>query len=166
MLSDKTNRRGEHCEPVMINYMELQKRKNIRLKEYDYAQKGWYFITICTKDMNDYFGEIVDNKVVLNDKGLLLKSIIDDYNRISDDVKNEYYQIMPNHLHIIIRVIANDKHTIGSIVSGLKSKCTRELKIKGLWQRNYYERVIRDQKEYDNIVKYIKENPFRDKYTW
>ncbi len=146
--------------------MELKTRKNLRLKEYDYSQQGWYFITICTKNMHNYFGHIVDNKVMLNDEGIKLKKIIDDYNNVSDKVKNEFYQIMPNHLHIIIRIESDGEHSIGSIVSGLKGKCTRELKIKDLWQKNYYERVIRDQKEYDSIVKYIAENPFRDKYTW
>ena len=146
--------------------MEIKTRKNLRLKEYDYSQQGWYFITICTKDKYNYFGNIIDNKVMLNEDGIKLKKIIDDYNNVSDEVKNDFYQIMPNHLHIIIKIKSDGKHSIGSIVSGLKSKCTRELKIKDLWQKNYYERVIRDQKEYDNIVKYIAENPFRDKYTW
>ena len=144
----------------------MQIRKNIRLKEYDYAQSGWYFITICTKDMKYCFGKIVDNKFVLNENGKLIKKVIDNYNDVSEIAKNEFYQIMPNHIHIIIKLESNGTHNIGSIVSGLKSKCTRELKIKNLWQKNYYERVIRDQKEYDNIIKYIAENPFRDKYNW
>ncbi|MBO6134922.1 MAG: transposase [Lachnospiraceae bacterium] len=146
--------------------MELHKRKNIRLKEYNYTQNGWYFVTICTNNRRPYFGEIINNVVVLNEYGNKIEKIIKDYNDVSTDVINDFYQIMPNHIHIIIRLVTTGKHNIGSIVSGLKSKCTKELKIKDLWQKNYYERVVRDQKEYDSIVKYIVENPFGDKYYW
>lgn len=141
-------------------------RKNIRLKEYDYTQKGWYFITICTKEMKHHFGSLINNRMLLNKNGLALKKLLDDYNKSHDDVKNDFYQIMPNHLHLIIKFDNDSNHSLGSIVSGLKSKCTRELGITGLWQKNYFERVIRNQREYDNIIKYIEENPYRDKYHW
>ena len=144
----------------------MQQRKNIRLKEYNYTQKGYYYITICTKNMEYQFGTLVDNKMVLNKKGEKVKTIVEVYNKISDDIKNDYYQIMSNHIHLIIEFKKNLNKTISNVVSSFKSKCTRELKIKNLWQRNFYERVIRNQKEYDNIVKYINENPFRDKYKW
>lgn len=144
----------------------MQQRKNIRLKEYDYTQKGYYYITICTNNMEHQFGTLVDNKMILNKKGEIVKSIIEEYNKISDDIKNDYYQIMPNHIHLIIEFKKNLNKTISNVVSNFKSKCTRKLKIKNLWQRNFYERVIRNQKEYENIVKYINENPFRDKYKW
>ncbi len=144
----------------------MKLRKNIRLKEYDYKKSGYYFITICTHGMKNYFGEIVDNKVILNEKGLILKDIIEKYNENSLNVKNDYYQIMPNHLHIVIILIDDNKNSISSIVSGLKGKATRELRIKNLWQKSFYERVIRDEKEYNSIIKYINENPFRAKYQW
>jgi REP element-mobilizing transposase RayT len=144
----------------------MQQRKNIRLKEYNYTQKGYYYITICTKNMSQQFGTLIDNKMVLNKKGEIVKTIIEEYNKKSDDIKNDYYQIMPNHIHLIIEFKKDLNKTISNVVSSFKSKCTRELKIKNLWQRNFYERVIRNQKEYDNIVKYINENPYRDKYKW
>lgn len=144
----------------------MSTRKNIRLKEYDYTQKGWYFVTICTKEMKHQFGDIVNNKMVLNENGLKLQKLLDEYNEMHIDVQNDLYQIMPNHLHIIIKFENDNKHSLGSIVSGLKSKSTKDIGVAGLWQKNYYERVIRDQKEYDNIVKYIMENPYREKYSW
>ena len=58
----------------------MQQRKNIRLKEYDYTQKGYYYITICTKNMEHQFGTLVDNKMILNKKGEIVKTIIEEYN--------------------------------------------------------------------------------------
>ena len=144
----------------------MRTRKNIRLKEYDYTKKGHYFVTICTKDMKYQFGTISDNVMCLNKNGLTIKQIIENYNLTHENIKNDYYQIMPNHIHIIIELKTDLEKSISNIVSNFKSKCTRELKIKNLWQRNFYERVVRNQTEYDNIVKYINENPFRDKYNW
>ena len=141
-------------------------RKNIRLKEYDYTSKGYYFITICTKDMKHCFGKLEDNIMILNDWGIKVQNVIESFNNTSDDIKNDYYQIMPNHIHIIIEIKNNINKSLSNIVSGLKGKCTKELKTKGLWQKGFYERVIRDEKEYNNIVKYINENPYRDKYQW
>ena len=69
----------------------MQQRKNIRLKEYDYTQKGYYYITICTQNMEYQFGTLVDNKMVLNKKGEKIKIIIEEYNKIRDDIKNDYY---------------------------------------------------------------------------
>ena len=70
-------------------------RKNIRIQGYDYKKAGYYFITICTKDMKELFGSIIDNKMQLNEKGNIIKNIIESYNENSKNVKNEYYQIMP-----------------------------------------------------------------------
>ena len=144
----------------------MHQRKNIRLKEYDYTQKGYYYITICTKNMQHQFGSVVDNRMILNENGKLIESIIEEYNKNSVKIKNDYYQIMPNHIHMIIEFKDKLNLNISQVVSHFKAKCTKELKIKNLWQKNFYERVIRDQKEYDAILKYINENPYRDKYNW
>lgn len=152
--------RGEACEPEI--YME--KRKNIRLKKYDYGSKGKYFITICVKGMRYIFGELVDNKMILNNNGNIAKNIILNFQNKNYGI--DYYQIMPNHLHCIIDIKENGKYKLSHIVSRLKSKIANLTKISGMWQKGYYDRVIRNQKEYDNIVKYIINNPFRDKYNW
>ena len=142
----------------------MKKRKDIRLKKYDYSSKGMYFVTICVKEMRYLFGTLIDNKMEFNEYGIKLNNTI-------ANLKNEkyevlFYQIMPNHIHIILE-LKNDKLIqLFNVISKLKSECTFRMGLKNIWQRGYYERVIRDQKEYENIVKYINENPFRDKYHW
>lgn len=144
----------------------MKTRKNIRIEGYDYTEAGYYFITVCTKDKREVFGRINNDQMILNSKGVLVKSILENYNTKSTNAKNDFYQIMPDHIHLIIRFIENNNENISTVVSRLKGKCTRELKIKDLWQRNFYERIIRNEKEYVNILEYIKNNPYKDKYIW
>lgn len=139
-------------------------RKNIRLKEYNYSSKGKYFVTICVKKMKYIFGELDNNKIILNNSGNKLENVIINFENESYNI--DYYQIMPNHVHLIIEIKKENGLTLSQIVSKFKSEYTRLIKTSSIWQRGYYERVIRDQREYDNIVKYINENPFRDKYNW
>ena len=146
------------------NIKNMKTRKNIRLKEYDYNKKGYYFVTICTKDMKNIFGEIKNNKMQYNQYGKLFKETIDSFN-INNAVIS-FYQIMPNHLHIIFEFETDLDKTLSKIISIFKSRCTYKIGLKNIWQRGYYERIIRDEKEYNNIVKYIIENPYRDKYNW
>ena len=142
----------------------MQKRKNVRLKEYDYSSKGMYFITICTKEKMDVFGKLVDNNMIFNDYGNKLNDILMSFE--NEKYKIDYHQIMPNHIHFIV-IIKDDKLIdLSKVISQIKSKCTNLIKYKNLWQKNYYERVVRDEKEYNNIVKYINENPYREKYNW
>lgn len=164
MYCDHKKSRGEQCEPVRRKNMKT--RKNIRLQEYDYSTKGLYFITICTNQMKDLFGQIIDDEVVLNEKGNIVKKIIEEYNLKSEDVKNDYYQIMPKHLHIIIELLNDNKVSLSNVVSGIKGKITKELHAHNIWQKSYYERIIRNEKEYVNIVEYIVNNPYRGKYNW
>ena len=142
----------------------MQTRKNIRLKEYDYSSKGMYFITICTKDKKDVFGKIVDNKMIFNDYGNKLNDILMSFE--NEKYKIDYYQIMPNHIHFIVNIKDDNLIDLSKIISQIKSKCTNLIKYKNLWQKNFYERVVRDEKEYNSIVEYINENPYRDKYGW
>ena len=114
--------------------------------------------------MKYIFGELIDNIMILNENGNKIKEVITNFENEKYDV--DYYQIMPNHVHFIIYIKIDNKVKLSQIVSSFKSKCTNMIKISGMWQRGYYERVIRDQKEYDSIVKYIDENPFREKYHW
>ena len=114
--------------------------------------------------MKDIFGKIDNYIVILNKNGQLLKNTIDNLN--IENIKISFYQIMPNHLHIIFEFEKDISKTLSSVVSLFKSRCTYFVGIKDFWQRGYYERVVRDENEYNRIVKYINENPYRDKYNW
>lgn len=142
----------------------MQKRKNIRIKEYDYSSKGMYFITICTNNNKNIFGNIIDFKMIFNEYGEQLNEILMSFN--NQKYKIDYYQIMPNHIHLIIELKNNGMIDLSNAISQIKSKSTNLLQYKNLWQKNYYERIIRDENEYNNIVNYIVENPYREKYNW
>ncbi|MCX6146828.1 MAG: hypothetical protein NTW25_06195 [Candidatus Kapabacteria bacterium] len=94
---------------------EIHKRSTIRLKEYDYSQAGFYFITICTKDRENIFGAIENNEMLLNEFGIVINQII---NELSNRFKNiiiDKYVIMPNHVHLIIQISKEDNTNVGAI---------------------------------------------------
>ena len=154
-------------------------RRSVRLKQYDYSNNGYYFITICTQNRINVFGEIENNQMILNKNGLILKiwllNLINRFGIIIDE-----YQIMPNHIHFIIKIVGanhdspkkNDELNIrairesplhqrsmlSKIIGYLKMNVSKEIGLK-IWQRNYYERIIRNEKEYLKIKEYIKLNP-------
>jgi len=166
--------------------MIIHHRRSIRLKNYDYSQPGSYFITLCTIGKSQLFGEIIDGEMVLNDVGKTVEhrllAIPDHY----QDVELDQWVIMPNHIHAIIVIYPDDvvgaRHasplqlykskihgpkprSIGSIVASFKSAATKQINIlhntpgHSLWQRNYYEHIIRDEKELNRIRRYIINNP-------
>ncbi len=161
-------------------------RKSIRLKGYDYTQAGAYYVTIVTYHRDCLFGEIVNEAMILNEFGKIADEC---WRAIPDHfpfVELGAYVIMPNHAHGII-VIRNDESTtvgathasplripnsrphgatprsLGAIVGSFKSAVTkrvgRELNATGIWQRNYYEHIIRDEKDLQNKSDYINANP-------
>lgn len=77
-------------------------RKNQRLKNYDYSQSGYYFVTFCTKGRIDYFGEIIDGKIILNDYGKIVRESFFKTQEIRNEIMFDEYIIMPNHIHAII----------------------------------------------------------------
>ena len=80
-------------------------RRSIRLKGYDYSADGLYFITICTKDRNHYFGRVIDGKMVLNERGLIVKNEwLNTINVRKDEVILHEYIVMPNHFHAIVEI--------------------------------------------------------------
>ncbi len=159
---------------------QLPKRKHVRLKDYDYSQTGYYFITICTKDKKNLFGEIVgaDDPVCpkatiqTNKIGEIAIECWEKINHIYDNVKTKEFCIMPNHIHGIIEIEAGGqgRPPLPKIIQGYKSVTTRmcfKYGIKNLWQRNYYEHIIRNEDDYLNTCEYIENNLLKwteDKY--
>ena len=158
------------------------KRKRNRLKEYDYTQGGYYFVTICVNDRNDYFGIIKNAKCVLNDYGKTIKRILENIPVLYPYVNIDYYIIMPNHIHAIIIIdpaenvsvvtsrdlsLTNKSKpkvkSLSEIIGAFKTMSSKELHKMGLkefkWQRSYYDRIIRNEKELYQIRKYIEQNP-------
>ena len=205
----------------------IHRRRSIRLKGYDYAQAGLYFITICCQDRACLFGEIKNGKMILNTFGKIAREEWLATEKIRDNTRLHEFIVMPNHIHGIIEIIfkKNDadseigkfqspSQTIGAIIRGYKIATIKKIKDriqnlgstgelqfasteivpkegKGIaptefaptefastefastelaskkkiikldfkiWQRNYYEIIIRDEKAYENISNYIINN--------
>jgi REP element-mobilizing transposase RayT len=158
----------------MVYDPDIHHRRSIRLKEYDYSQGGVYFLTMCVNKYACLFGKIVDLKMVLNEAGQM---IIKWYEKIPskfNDIDIYDFMVMPDHFHAIIintELPAKDGHSpLKDIVGWFKTMTTNEY-IEGvkekkwqpfadrLWQRNYYEHIIRSQKGYYFTVGYIQNNP-------
>ncbi|PJG85824.1 transposase [Conservatibacter flavescens] len=155
----------------------IHKRRSIRLKDYNYASEGCYFITICCAERRPLFGMVRDNQTILNEYGLLAQQEWVNTANKRINVELGEFIFMPNHMHGIV-IITDDtsrgvcntplqspSNTLGAIIRGYKASVTSQLQENlGLvvWQRNYYEHIIRNEKSYDAIASYIENNP----YTW
>ncbi|MDP2960360.1 MAG: transposase [candidate division Zixibacteria bacterium] len=124
--------------------------KNIRLKHYDYSQNGYYFVTVCTNYRRHYLAKL--NSKICN--------AVKKLNEI-EGVVIDYYSILPTHVHLII-VLNESKIHIGEIVRRFKASSSKEAGIK-LWQPNYYEHVIRNERALFKIREYIINNPLKEK---
>ena len=126
--------------------------KNIRLKDYDYSLDGFYFITICTNYRRPYL--IGENKEIV-------AQFIEQLPYKINGVKLDYYQIMPSHIHLIL-ILEHCELKLAEIVRRLKAVTTRQLGSK-LWQPNYYEHVIRNEKALAGMREYIQNNPLKER---
>ena len=162
----------------------IHHRRSIRLPHYDYAQPGGYFITLCTQNRACLFGDIINGKMVLNDAGIMVEKYGNEIPQHFHNVILDEHAIMPNHFHGIIMIVGaglsrpilnNGREgnegredrapTVGNIVAYFKYQSTKHINIihnggfQKLWQRNYYERVIRGEKELFEMRQYIINNP-------
>ena len=148
--------------------MEFPQRKQNRLPDYDYSQNGAYFVTICTKDRRKILSQIVGDDAYIVPKPY--GKVVEKYIRNASEI--EKFVIMPDHIHMIIRldngsmwastptdeVQINPKNKVASIVRSIKTLSTKEIG-EPIFQRSYYDHVIRNQRDYDEIWQYIENNP-------
>lgn len=144
----------------------LPVRKRIRLQGYDYSEENMYFITICVKNRLEMLGEIIEDNIKLTKQGNIVKQNINKIEQIYRNIMIDEYVIMPNHIHILILINYKNNLTISKIIKHLKTNITREIKY-SIWQKSFYEHIIRNEKEYIRIKEYIKNNVInwkKDKY--
>jgi putative transposase len=170
-------------------------RKALRLKPYDYAQNGAYFITLCTHQRECFFGEVIDDKMMLNDAGRMVEQSLYETEKMLPNVILDAFVIMPNHVHIVFFLIdtpivgdalrgvpshdqdglaqrpaPTEKTSIPNLMYSFKSFTTNQyiqgvknnqwLPFQGkLWQRGYYDHVIRNEEALIEIQQYITHNP-------
>ncbi len=162
-------------------------RRSIRLPGFDYSSEGAYYVTIVTYHRDCLFGEIVNKEMILNDLGKIADECWRAVPEHFPFVELGAYVIMPNHVHGII-FIRNDEsyvnvratqwvaptmpgahpkgpkpNSLGAIIGSYKSAVSyrihKEHNTTGIWQRNFYEHIIRDEKDLQNKTDYIESNP-------
>ena len=135
-------------------------RKNLRLKDYNYNIAGYYFITICTENKEKIFGSIVNNKLIHSFLGILVEDSINNLKNIYQNIFIDKYVIMPNHIHMIIVINNETQNTVSNIIKNFKKGITQVLG-KTIWQRSFYDHVIRNELDYLRIWQYIDNNPLK-----
>lgn len=153
----------------------IPKRKRNRLENYDYSSHGAYFLTICTAKRENHFwnvGAVIGRPQIIEHPQDV---ILSPYGEIVDDAINnillmypalsvEHYVIMPDHIHLLLMICSDENGrpmtapTISWVVNQLKGNVTKRIG-RSIWQKSFYDHVIRNKKDYDEHVKYIYENP-------
>ena len=139
---------------------------------YDYSSGGAYFLTICAKDRRNRFWENVGatigrpQDVILSPNGKIVDEAIRNIPKIYPAIAVEQYVIMPDHVHLLLRVRADEygrpmvAPTMSRVVQQMKGYVTKRMG-ESVWQKLFYDHVIRNQMDYDEHVRYIYENPAR-----
>jgi putative transposase len=149
--------------------------RQIRLRNYDYTWQGGYFVTIYTQDKQSLFDHIINSSMKLNTCGKIVESCWKDISLHYPEAKSEVFIVMPNHIHGIIIIqdftragskpAPTNKHALSEIIRGFKTYSSRRIneyrKSEGMsvWQRGYYDHVIRGEAECYQIGEYILFNP-------
>ena len=164
----------------------INHRRSIRLKEYDYSLEGLYFVTLCCQGMTHCFGKIRNGEMVLNDAG---KIVDEEWRRLVvkyPHIALREHIVMSNHFHGIVQIVGvgsarpdderksdilgradpaptdAKKHDpmLGALIAYFKYQCAKKINLSTkLWQRNYYEHVIRTAESHQRIADYIANNP-------
>lgn len=169
---------------------QKKQRKPTRLRNFDYSTTGAYFITICTRDRMKILSEITRENLTSTNKtndsrsvgevlappapklfpiGEIVEEQISDLEERYKDILIDEYVIMPDHIHLILMIKnaggASTSPTVNDIIRTFKSLtsriCKQRFGIENLFQRSFYDHVIRNQKDYETRKKYILENPIK-----
>lgn len=187
---------GAPTGPNMKPDAAKPRRRSIRLKGWNYAQTGAYFVTVCVQNRECLLGDVVGDAVVRHGSGGLVQSCWEDLRQRFPGLELDAFVVMPNHVHGIIVIdpvgaglalpdmegavtvagaassaptdnVRPGGPTLGDIMRAFKSisaiAVNRHLGRRGqpLWQRNYYEHIIRDEEELNHIRDYIIHNPLQ-----
>ena len=162
------------------------KNDSLRAKWWNYSNAGTYFITISTKNKSPFFGEIFDGKIELSEIGKIASEEWLKTAELRSNMKLELHNfiVMPDHFHALVTIGITEfngtgasldefgyfknnqfkpqSNNLGSIIRGFKSAVTMRCKLKGFqfcWQSRYYDVIIKSQNQFENVQKYILENP-------
>lgn len=167
---------------------DIHHRRSMRLKDYDYSQAGAYFVTVCTQNRECIFGEIEDGRMILNETGKAVQAAWDGLPNRFPGIVLDAFTVMPNHCHGIVVLVgaglarpnsnalpnvndniekgaASSALTLGTVIRALKA--ISAINANGIlcrsgrpvWQRNYYDHIIRSEDDMNKIREYVETNP-------
>ena len=153
-------------------------RKPTRLKKFDYSTNGAYFITICTQNRKNILSTIVGERSPLpklSRYGEIVDAWIQKMPNKYPEISIDCYVIMPNHIHLLLFVFkdggrGDPSPTVDAVMGWLKYNATKEINImrqtegEKIFQRSFYDHIIRNDNDYCEIHNYIYENPARWQY--
>ncbi len=162
-------------------------RKTLRLKNYNYSSPGVYFVTVCVRNGEDFFGNIINGVMRMNKCGRVIHTAWQNIESWFENVKIDTHIVMPDHTHALIRLLPDQdklnlsKHRFenSSIYSAADRRQMLLPKIIGyfkmntakqinnlrhsegqkVWHRNYYDHIVRDAQDYNQKYWYIINNP-------
>ena len=149
--------------------MELPNRKKNRLVSFDYSAPFAYFVTLCTQDRKNFFwknvGAIIDRPedVPLTELGVIVRRSIEDIPQHYPMISVDKFVIMPNHVHLLLQINTDEggrsmiAPTLSTVVRLMKGAVTKQAGI-SVWQKGFYDHVVRGQKDYLEIWNYIEGN--------
>lgn len=154
-----------------------QSRRPLRLPDHDYTEAGFYFVTLCTQNRACLLGTVVEGVMRPNPAGQMMADVWTAIPERHAGVDVDEMIVMPNHLHGIVVLLSGERgepiaggHGLPAVMQRFKALTTTEY-IKGvrslgwrpfagrLWQRSYFERVIRNERELQAVREYIRRNP-------
>ena len=138
--------------------MDFRRRAN-RMSNYDYSEDGLYFVTVCTYERRALLGEVINTDyqtgayVRLTEEGVLVNAAICRLPEVFDGIKIHHFVVMPNHIHLLIE-LKGASISLSSILNYYKGYVTRRCG-RTIWQKSFYDHVVRNEKEYRRIWEYI-----------
>ena len=150
----------------------MQSRKQLRLEQYDYSENGCYFITVCTKDKQPILWTVGAGfpRPRLSESGKIVKQWIQVISQKYPSVFVDKFVIMPNHIHLLIsfdKGRGNPAPTISNVIGWLKYQITADINRlshttgQPVFQRSFYDHIIRSEQDYRTKWNYIDTNPYR-----
>ena len=145
-------------------------RKSNRLKKFDYSSAGYYFVTICVQDRACCFGDVINDKMVINEYGKIVEKFWFEIPKHNKNASLDIFQIMPNHLHgiVVINPVGADiirpyGAGLSKIIGYFKQTASKIIRRSGFisfsWQKSFYDHIIRTGESLDKIREYIQNNP-------
>ena len=151
----------------------LPRRKRNRLESADYRSCGVYFITVCTVNRRCLLGKTTVGAATgrpqgggLSPYGEIVDEAIGNISSVYPTVSVDDYVIMPNHIHLLLRIRADEcgrpvaAPTMSRVINQLKGYVSKRAGM-AIWQKSFYDHIIRDREDYEAHLRYIDENPLR-----